>query len=88
MKKLFERECKILKKLDHVNCIKIIGGYEDANNYYIVTTLCSGGELFHRITARSELCSEDEGRTLCRYMLTAVQHTHNKGVIHRDLKPE
>jgi len=88
MKKLFDRECYILAILKHPNCIDYIGGYVDSESYYIVTSLCSGGELFHRITTNTRTYDEEEGRTLCRFMLESVKHCHDQGIIHRDLKPE
>ena len=42
-------EVEILKSLDHPNIVKIYEFYEDLNNFFIVTELCTGGELFERI---------------------------------------
>ena len=46
--------------LDHPNILKVFEFYVDENNFYIVTELCTGGELFHRIVDRSH-----EGFTEC-----------------------
>jgi len=88
MKKLFERECNILKHISHPNCIEFLNGYIGQDNYFIVTNRCNGGELFHRITTNVTPYSESEGRRICRDMLLAVGHIHENGIIHRDLKPE
>ena len=42
-------EVTILQKLDHPNIIKIFEFYEDDRFFYIVTELCTGGELFEKI---------------------------------------
>jgi len=42
-------EVQILKQLDHPNIIKIYEFYQDKNRFYIVTELCTGGELFDHI---------------------------------------
>jgi len=47
----FMTEVKILQTLDHPNVIKLYEYFEDADNVYLVTELCSGGELFDRIIA-------------------------------------
>ena len=40
---------EILKKLDHPNILKIYEFYQDERSFYIVSELCSGGELFDKI---------------------------------------
>ena len=42
-------EVTILQKLDHPNIIKIFEFYEDDRFFYIVTELCTGGELFEKL---------------------------------------
>lgn len=88
MKKLFERECTILSKLSHLNCINFIAAYQDTESFYLITSLCHGGELFHRITTSAAPYTEEEGRALCEQMLRSVKHCHDRNIIHRDLKPE
>lgn len=39
-----------MRSLDHPNIIKLYETYEDAKNVYLSMELCSGGELFERIT--------------------------------------
>lgn len=45
----FETEVKILQTLDHPNIIKLYEYFEDKLNVYLVTEMCSGGELFDKI---------------------------------------
>ena len=44
--KRFEAEVKILQAIDHPNVIKLYEYFEDEFNVYLVTELCTGGELF------------------------------------------
>jgi len=39
-------EINVLRNLDHPNIVKIYEYYEDDKRFYIVTEICSGGELF------------------------------------------
>jgi len=39
----------VLLKLDHPNILKVYDFYEDEKCCYIVTELCTGGELFDKI---------------------------------------
>lgn len=88
MKKIFERECYNLGLLDSNYCVELIGGVSDPQNHYIITNLCSGGELFYRISNVKKAVTEDECRRIATDMVMAVKHIHERGIIHRDLKPE
>lgn len=80
-------EVEILKTIDHPNIIKIFEFYEDEENFYIVTELCTGGELFDRITFEARL-SEDEAASIMKQIFSAVYYCHKNKIVHRDLKPE
>jgi serine/threonine protein kinase len=47
--KFFEAELSILRKLDHPNIMKIYEVFEDTVNYFLITELCKGVELFDTI---------------------------------------
>lgn len=40
----------ILGEKSHPNIIRIIDLFEDAENYYVVSEIVKGGELFKRLT--------------------------------------
>ena len=61
--------------------------FEDKYNIYLVTELCTGGELFDVITERSYF-DEKSAAAIIKQVLSAVQYCHSKNVCHRDLKPE
>ncbi|KAK4699877.1 PHO85 cyclin-5, partial [Phenoliferia sp. Uapishka_3] len=54
---------------------------------YLVTDLCSGGELFDRICAKGSYYERDAAK-LVQVVVSAVAYLHNAGIVHRDLKPE
>jgi len=85
---LFEKENKILKLLDHPNIITLVESHEDSKNFYIVTELLAGGELFERIVDENYPISEKIASRHVKTMLEAIQHCHEKNIIHRDIKPE
>lgn len=83
-----KREILILEHLTgQPNIVEFKGAYEDKQNLHLVMELCSGGELFDRITAKGSY-SEREAAALCRQIVTVVHVCHFMGVMHRDLKPE
>lgn len=63
------------------------GAYEDPRRVYIVMELCTGGELFDRIVANGRF-SEKSAAGLIADIVGVVQHCHQLGVMHLDLKPE
>ena len=83
----FISEVEIISKLDHPNIIKLYEMYEDARKYYIVSELCTGGELFDYITANGQL-SESLAADIMKQLLSAVSYCHGNRIVHRDLKPE
>ena len=48
--KLLKNELTILGEKSHPNIIRIIDLIEDDDNYYVVSELVKGGELFKRLT--------------------------------------
>lgn len=82
------REIQILQHLTgQPNIVEFRGAYEDRSNVHLVMELCSGGELFDRITAKGSY-SEREAATIIRQIVNVVHACHFMGVMHRDLKPE
>ncbi|KAJ1643298.1 Calcium/calmodulin-dependent protein kinase type I [Coemansia asiatica] len=61
--------------------------FETTNNVYLITELCSGGELFDRIKNRS-VGDEAACARITRQLVEGVCELHMLGIVHRDLKPE
>lgn len=82
-----ENEIRVLKRLDHVNVVKLLEAYESRACVYLVMELVTGGELFDRIVEKGSY-SEKDAADLIKQVLSAVAYMHEEGVVHRDLKPE
>jgi WD40 repeat protein len=82
----FEAERQALALMDHPNIARVLdAGATSAGRPYFVMELIKGVPLTrycdeHRLTPRERL-------ELFLPVCQAVQHAHQKGVIHRDLKP-
>jgi serine/threonine protein kinase len=61
--------------------------FDEGNEFFIVTELVAGGELFDRIVAKTHY-TEKEARDLVKMFLETMAYMHEAGVVHRDLKPE
>ncbi|CAD6580500.1 MAG: hypothetical protein CYPHOPRED_001239 [Cyphobasidiales sp. Tagirdzhanova-0007] len=86
---MVRNEIAVLKKisLGHPNVLTLIDYFETTNNLYLVTDLCTGGELFDRICAKGSYYERDACH-LVRIISGAVAYLHEQGIVHRDLKPE
>ena len=78
-------EISILCELDHPHIIKCYETFDEGQDFYIITELVAGGELFDRIVAKTHY-TEKEARDLVRLFLETMNYMHSKGVVHRDLK--
>lgn len=81
----FEREARILAALNHPHIAAIYGLEEVGSTRFLILELVEGGTLMERL-ARGPL-SVPEALTIACQVADALQAAHEKGVIHRDLKP-
>jgi calcium-dependent protein kinase len=67
---------------DHPNIIKIFEFYQDEGFFYIITELCTGGELFDKILEEKSF-SEKKAAETFRQILSAVFYCHSHKIVHR-----
>jgi len=89
------REVILLREMKHGSIVQLVDFFEDADYVHIVTDLCTGGELFDKITKQSSnvdnstpCFAENEAARIMHQILHAVSYMHKKGIAHRDIKPE
>jgi calcium/calmodulin-dependent protein kinase I len=81
-------EVSTQRVMRHPNIVRLVAFFDnDPDMFYLVTELCTGGELFHRIVAQ-ERFSERQAAGIVLTMLDAIAYFHRLGVVHRDIKPE
>ncbi|GAB1300414.1 Hormonally up-regulated neu tumor-associated kinase [Apodemus speciosus] len=85
--KNLRREGQIQQMIRHPNITQLLDILETENSYYLVMELCPGGNLMHKIYEKKRL-DEAEARRYIRQLISAVEHLHRAGVVHRDLKIE
>ena len=94
-----KREVSVMKAMGQsLNAVYLHEAYEDAEagrdglrSAYLVTELCSGGELWQRI-ARDAAAGTYRGEVgaarIIRSALQMCNQAHSRGVMHRDIKPQ
>lgn len=75
--------------LDHPNCIKLIGTYEDNNGYYILTELLNSDKSLECELNKFEnpQFGYNVVRQIMKSLLEGIKYVHSLGIMHRDLKP-
>jgi serine/threonine protein kinase len=81
----FERETRIIAKLEHAAIVPVYDMGHDNNQLFFVMRYMSGGSLTERIQNRSLLLSQMAH--IVQRVATALDYAHARGVIHRDVKP-
>jgi len=82
------KEVTILRSLRHKNVVRFYDSYEEPDVLYVVMEYVSGGELFHKIVSDDKEFTEDDARKIIRTLAEALKHCKDRGVIHRDIKPQ
>src|SRR2546423_15723695 len=82
----FSREARVLAQLDHPNILPVYDYGEQDGQAYLVMPFMSGGSLKDRLSVRGPLSAQEAVR-LIGQILTALQYAHDRGLIHRDIKP-
>lgn len=82
----FESEIEALIRLDHPNIVRLLSYGQEDGNLYFAMELVEGKSLFHL----QKECRRFHWRDVLRVasdVASGLRHAHDRGVIHRDLKP-
>lgn len=86
MRRLFEREARATAQLLHPNIITLHHVGEHEGHAYLVLELLGGESLAARLARRHRLPLA-EALPILDAVLGALEFAHERGVLHRDLKP-
>lgn len=83
----FLRELRFLLSLQHPNIVTCLAIEHTKTGRYLVMDYCEGGTLRSLMAEESHL-SIDHSLKLIASLLIGLEHAHNRGIIHCDIKPE
>jgi serine/threonine protein kinase len=82
----FQREARLLTRLDHPNVVRAFHVGEAEGKHYLVLEYLDGDPLADVLAKRKRL-PPPEAMRIVREALLGLQHIHERGMIHRDLEP-
>ena len=82
----FQREMRILGRLDHPNLVRAFDAGYDAMVYYLVTELVPGLDLKRQVRLHGQF-DEVTAASVFSQAARGLAHAHDQGVVHRDVKP-
>jgi len=84
----FFNEAKTTTSIKHPGIVEVFDfGYMPSGHAYLIMEFLEGMPLSHRVAARGAI-PEGEAALLLRSVCIALSAAHDKGVVHRDLKPD
>ncbi|MDP7007949.1 MAG: serine/threonine-protein kinase [Phycisphaerales bacterium] len=83
----FYKEGKAAAKLNHPNIVQAYDVGLSGEHHYFVMEYVDGITAFDRVEEEKQL-SEKESISILRQVASALQHAHDAGFIHRDVKPK
>ncbi len=83
----FEREATAASKMSHHNIVNLLDLGQDKDCRYLVMEYVRGKTLKDVISQKGAL-PPDIATQIAIRILSALQHAHKNGVIHRDIKPQ
>lgn len=83
----FKKEAQAVAKLSHANIVSIYDVSRDPELDYIVMEMVEGVTLKQYMKSKGTL-SPKESAHFAAQIAKALAHAHEKGIIHRDIKPQ
>ena len=85
-RKRFEREARLMARLEHPHCVSIVDYGVHKGKPYVVMQLVSGRDLFDVLADQRRFDPQRAADVVCQ-VLSGLAHAHEQNIIHRDIKP-
>lgn len=83
----FTREIRTQAQLDHPNLVRAFDAGHDGNVYYLVTEYVPGTDLRRLIRSQGEPLSAQQAANVIMQAAQGLEYAHQRGLLHRDIKP-
>jgi len=85
--KRFQREVESTIQLSHPNIVSVID-VDETEEYHILVTEVVHGPNLKEYIMKNHPIDIDEVISIAMMTLRGIQHAHDRGIIHRDIKPQ
>ena len=82
----FQREVQALASLNHPKLVRAIDAGHDGNVYYLVTEYVPGCDM-RKLVRRDGPLNMEDAASIISQVAEGLQHAHQQGLVHRDVKP-
>ena len=82
----FRREARIMMDFKHDHIVQVYDHFKEGSSYYIAEEFVDGVSL-EQLIKRERYLSNEAAALIFYEVCKALQHAHEKGVVHRDMKP-
>jgi serine/threonine protein kinase len=86
----FNQEARVVARLSHANIVMVHDAGEQNGHIYIVMQLVDGGtlkQLLDQFQAEDKTMDVAEANRVFKQLASALSYAHERGIIHRDVKP-
>ena len=87
IKKRFLNEATSMSKLQHPNIVAMYDYHSDDDGLYLIMEYVEGKELDDYVRNLGKPLDEELSMVFMKQILSAFSHAHEKGIVHRDIKP-
>lgn len=90
-RELFEREARVLNKLEHPQIPRFLGWFSDAGRLFLVQEYvdgCTYAQLLKKRQQEGKVFSEAEVIQWLQDLLPVLAYIHSRNIIHRDISPD
>ena len=84
----FEREVRAVAGLNHSNIVTVYEFGQGEGQHFYTMELMPGGDLKARIRAHPQGMDSGEAQAVASAMARTLDYAHQRGFVHRDVKPE
>lgn len=86
--KMFLREIEVTRSLHHKHVVELVESGAEGSLFYFLLEFCEGGSIFDLMKKKNGKLSVSESALMMLQALDGLAYVHEKGFVHRDLKPQ